>query len=329
MKKLFYICLMLSLICSTQSVKASNEQTIMDTSNSFLITNEPAMPILQNNAYQVNSISTLNQREQWIETVTTIQEEAYNQKVKNVSENNNYIIFEFETNDNITSSNNIFESDEEITFTEIQILNVYYLKPESSINQNLQNYNSGITTNSVVPSDPGGGSTTKIIEYYGWSDGYVTYGKKSGILKSIMSLAIGYVPTKSVLVSWALGEAMGAAYDSLANNASVTSEIKNKYYYRNKAGCVYMANQWVPIAFVGQRRSFAWEWATAPNSYGEPILYKNESHNSTNSKDGSGYDAIEYKAHYNDNTWIINKALETKNNGGYYDCFAVLTNLYN
>ena len=105
-----------------------------------------------------------------------------------------------------------------------------YLKPEATMSDD-----NVVSPSASVPSDPGEGTTKKIIEYYGWSSGYKAYDKEAGVYKSIYNLAISLVPTKSVLVSWVVGEAMGSAFDIITNNVFVTAQTLNKYYYRNNA----------------------------------------------------------------------------------------------
>lgn len=322
MKKLFCLLCSLLILVANQNVYANEQETTETNMESFLITDEPAMPSLDSNVYQINSnSSTINQRGEWIEEVTSIQEETYNQKVINVTEDSDYIIFEFETNEDNTI-NDFDENYNEITG--VQILRVSYLKPESTLSNN-----NTISPYASVPTDPESGSSTKIVEYYGWSSGYTTYDKEAGLYKSIYNLAISLVPTKSVLVSWVISEAMGSAFDIVTNNVYITAQTLNKYYYRNKAGCAYMNGAWLPIVLIGQRRAFGWEWATMNNSDGEPIVYKNAVTNANNSKNPTNYDgSIEYKSHYNDDEWILNKVTATKNSGGYSDVFASVSNAY-
>lgn len=210
-------------------------------------------------------------------------------------------------------------------YKNVQIDRILYLKPESTILSQ-----SEISPSSTIISDPGGtNGSTKIVEYYGWSNGYVRYSGKTGIFKSVINLWIAYVPTATKLGSWILGEALGSLYNSFEKNKTITAESYNKYYYKNKAGCVYSkaSKGWLPIAYVGERRSFGWAWGTYKNAYGEPIIKKAKTKNSNNSKNPTNYDSREKKAHYDDNSWIIKKAIETQNKGGYWDCFGLATTL--
>lgn len=280
-------------------------------------TTEPMMPMLENShgirTLSENDITQL--RKEWVEEVITVTEKAYNQSVSDVFETDEYYIFEYDENEKL--KNQIVEIDN-VEYENVQIDRILYLKPEKA------------DTKSIVPDDGIGGSSFKIIEYYGWSSGYQHVAKKSGKYSSIANLAMSYLPIKSALVSWVLGEAVGSLISSVSNSANVTAETLNKYYYRNKAGSIYQSSTkvWAPIAFVGERRTFGWCWGTIPGSNGEPLLKYGKETIANNSKDPTNYHCREKKAHYDDNTWIKNKAYETRNTGGYYDCFAIATTVY-
>ena len=309
--------MILSMLTQNTAINA-NEKTDTSDINELLTTIEPSMPVLNTREYQLNSASTLNQRSEWIDQVTLIQEEKYNQNVINVTENEDYIIFEFETNENVVSS----KDNESI---DIQIIQVSYLKPESNINNELVNENNKLSLLNESRST----YSTKIVEYYGWTNGYELYKTKSGIYSSIMNLFIQFVPTELQLVSWVVEEACGIISDEITANTYVEAQTQNKYYFRNKAGCVQFGTTWAPIAYVGQRRSFGWCWATKTNEHGEPILYKNEVKDANNSKNPTNYDGdIEYRPHYNDNTWILQKAIETCEESGYVDVYGMVRNVY-
>lgn len=284
-------------------------------------TNEPLMPSDEEMApFSLNNNKSA--REIWVDEVVRINEEAYGQSIANVEEDDNYYIFNFEPNPELEDKVVIIGGEE---YVNVQIDRILYVKPESSINRSFE-----MSPSAIIPDLGGSGGTTKIVEYYGWSNGYQKYQGKSGNFGSILNLLIGYVPTKSVLVSWILSEALGSIYNSLTSSTYVTAESYNKYYYRNKAGCVYSttAKGWLPIAHVGERRSFGWSWGTYKNSSGEPILKKGTVKNANNSKNPTNQDSREKKPHYDDNTWIMNKAKETQNTGGYWDCFGIVTTLY-
>ena len=285
------------------------------------VTNEPTMP-LRDEILLYSTGETVSKRDEWIKEVIEINESAYNQTITDVEENDDYYIFNFEPNPDLEDKIIMADGEEYIN---VQIDRILYVKPESAIN------NSDISPNSSVIPDVGGtAGSTKIVEYYGWSNGYKKYDEKSGLLGSIFDLLIGFVPTESVTVSWLLSLVFGSFVDTLTSNQFVKAESYNKYYYRNKAGCVYNTTLqgWLPIAHVGERRSFGWAWGTYKNSYGEPILKKASIKNANNSKNPTNYDSREKKNHYDDYSWIINKAKETQNTGGYWDCFAIVTTLY-
>lgn len=323
MKKLFSIFVTLLIILTAISVSPVFADESNDSADDPIIvaTNEPLMPFIQeitpfslNNKYSVGY-----SREVWVEEVIKINEEAYNQIIVSVEENDNYYIFNFKSNPELENKVVVIDGEE---YVNVQVDRIIYTKPEYSLK-----ISSGISLNALI-RDTGSGGTTKIVEYYGWSSGYQKYQSKSGKFGSILNLLIGYVPTKSVIVSWVLSEALGSVYKTLTSGTYVTAETYNKYYYRNKVGCVYnsIINQWLPVAHVGERRSFGWSWGTYINAYGEPIIKKGTVKNANNSKNPTNYDSREKKAHYDDNTWIINKAIETQYTGGYWDCFGIATN---
>lgn len=293
-KLLFCLTIIVNCLCFT-----INAETKKDKTDIVKITYEPEMPTKDNK---------LTRRSDWIKKVKEINESTYNQKIINIIEDDNYIIFEFEMN--IESKNEIVYYDG-VGYTSIQIDRVLYLKPESIIFK--------ISSKSV---------STKIVEYYGWNSDYSVYKTKSGQFGSIINLLIGYVPTQSVLVSWVLSEAVGSLYNSIVSTASVKAQTLNKYYYRNRCGCVYnsIVQGWLPVAQVGERRSFGWCYGWIPDEYGQPRLNIGPETLANNPTNPTNYHGREKKAHYDDDSWIINKAIETQNTGGYVDIYGICTN---
>ena len=307
-KKLFVV--LMALLCLVMPISADEISNSENSYDTFVkSTNEPMMPLERNNL----TLSSLNfdARKIWVDQVTKINEETYNQKIESIEENENYYIFSFAENKELVNKTVTINGE---NYVNVQIDKILYLKPESRL---MDSYNSSI--NRVAAG------STKIVEYYAWSDGYLKYKDRSGILKSIADLAIGYVPTKSKLVSWVLGQAFGYLYDTFKDSTYVKAETYNKYYFRNKVGCVYHnVSGWVPTAQVGERRSFGWSWGSYKNKDGEPmILEKGPVKNANYSKNPTNYDSREKKPHYDDNAWIMNKAKEAQSTGGYWDCFGI------
>jgi len=242
----------------------------------------------------------------WLSQVISYNETLYNQKVYKTVETGSTINLIFEDDVIVTDYTELDEKN--MAYSDIKILSVEYLKPEIAKD---------------ILSEPMS-LPNKIITYYGWSNGYVTLGTKTGpTYLSIANLALTYTPISSKLVSWVVSEAVSEIFTSFDRNRPVTAETKNKYYYQNKAGAVYVSNQWLPVAYVGSRRSFAWSWASVYNYYGEPIVDQNGPKNGNNSTNPTNYDSIETKPHFYDNLWIVNKALETYQTGGYWDAFGL------
>lgn len=296
MKKLItLLCCVTTIICFfCTTISAEQERDY----NVVKITHEPEMPKKEDENYK---------RSDWIEKVKEINESTYDQKISNVLEDEDYIIFEFEMNEESKYKKVVIDN---IEYVNVQIDKIMYLKPESRL----------YVTSSKSTS-------TKIVEYYGWSSGYSLYKKKSGQFGSIINLLIGYIPTQSVFVSWVLSEAVGDLYDSIVDSASVEAKTFNKYYYRNRCGCVYnsIASAWLPIAQVGERRTFGLCFGSVPNEYGEPIPVYGPETNANNSTNPTNYHGREKKSHYDDTSWIINKAIETQSTGGYADIYGICT----
>lgn len=307
-----------SVTVSAQESPETNGQLSID-----LETNELPIPTIEERnmryiqiPYLLNSEESLNSlREQWIEQTIRINEEHFEQKSNTWYETEDYYIIEFEPKQIITENKELDR--ESLETTEVSVMSIEYLKPESSLNKHSDKLAlQGVAAQSTLP--------TKIISYYAWSNGYYTVGSKSGnTFASIANLALAYTPIKSKLVSWIVGEAVGSLFNSFDQSKPVQAEAHNKYFYLNKAGSVYKANTWLPVAHVGSRRAFAWSWATVRTSQGEPIVRQNGPKNGNGLLPPTNYDSIEYKTNFNSNTWIINKALETHNIGGYWDCYAI------
>lgn len=315
MKKI--LCLLLSVAClfaiKVNPVMAEEDELSISDDAMNLITYESPMPIIDDqlraNELSLNETYKVSAREQWIEETKAINESVYNQEVDYIFEDSEYIHFVFKAND-IEISNCELDPDN-MQYTDFQVEEVAYLKPESATATMSTNANS---------------YQTKIITYWGWSDGYTIVDSKEGIYKSIANLLITYCGPEQKAISWILGEVLGAGFDAIDVTKSARGESRNKYYYRNKYGAVYDLNQWIPVAAVGEKRAFAWGWGTAKKSSGEPIPIVKNGKQADNTTNPTNYDYREKKAHYDDNAWIMSKAIETYGYGGYWDCYAIVTN---
>lgn len=236
-----------------------------------------------------------------------ILENATKQKIDSVFEDQQYISFYFEKIE-VQSSDKILDNDS-IETTKPVIIAVHYQKPEALINGDLQITNSSYST--------------RIYEYYKWSNGYYKMGSKSGIFDSIANTLLTYSPIRSKTVSLILGEAISGFLSIVDKAMPVTAETYNKYYYKNRVGQVQSNNIWMSTAYVGSRRTFLKVWTTYYDSYGQP-LSKNYENDGKPSANPTNYNDIEKKSYYDNDSWIKNRAIQALSSGSgiYMDVYA-------
>ena len=310
MKKLtsLFLSLILVLPMSIPAFAAFPDERIQPCNGPYpsefvVTTNEAAMPLLSEAASRraaLPSHDTLSvpARALWASETSEVLERAYEQKVTGVSEDTNYIIFEYECDDS--------------KLEEGQLLLTKYLKPESNL---------AATTS----------ASTKLNYAWGWSSGYsykndsksALANSSGNIFLSVFSDTVTGLPVGTV-ISAALS-LMEASAD-YSRPISVTDWVK--FYYCNKIGYVKDTNfgYWLPYAQVGERRGFNKIESIVYDTYGQPhtIGYMEEtgipSENPRNSA------KVEKKSHYDDDAWIISKALSQYQNdaGTYSQIYAVV-----
>lgn len=288
MKKLLSVCLAIVLLANMTipafAVEAG-EDTFQQSSpvDDFLTTDEAAMPHLSNEETQTYSQTavTLNTpaRAAWAEATAATLEEAYSQEVRSVTETEDFVVFTFEEPDEVVSNVGY-------------ISKVEYTKPESL----------------AVTSD----YETKITYMYGWLDGYYSLEEKSGTwsaIKDTLLTVAGFVDQLTIYL-FAI-DVLGIASNFFTGPELVKAENTAQYYVLNKIGQVKneVTGLWQQWAYVGSRRSFyrtllEKEVSTNYwNTLGVEETIANNTNNPTNA------DKVEKKTNFDNDTWIINKAI--------------------
>lgn len=294
------VCIMLIGLFVPASAAEAKEETqpaLQVVNNRFDVpTYEKSIPVVsaenqsRSATGEFNTLS-ISSRAKWAEETADILEEAYAQEVVAISEDADYIIFEYNYDDT--------------KLEEGQLLLTKYLKPESNL--------AGRASIS-----------TKLNYAWGWSIGYsykndkktATMATSAGVVLTLFSDAIPNMPMGTV-ISTAISYLNATADYSKAIDA--TDWVK--FYYCNKIGYVKdpTYGYWLPYAYVGERRGFnkietiVYDIAGQPNT----IYIREEtgipSNNPTNSA------KVQVKTNYYNDSWIINKALtQYQNDDGVY-----------
>ena len=282
---------------------------------------EEPMPVLSR-TYSSTSKSYLS-REVWIEDTTEYLETFYGQSVSNVSEDENYITFYFSSNNSSDKAERYLNkpalelSKESVPNINGEILKVEYLKPESSL------------ASSTL--------STKIVYMWGWSDGLIRVDSSpdAGVaFNSASSIALAYFGKQlGTLRSIVLTCFQLTASDFISlygETRLVRGETYENCYYQNKIACAYVNGNWLPGCEIGSRRLFHGSLAGYKTNAGQWIMDKwtqpqvgRPENNPTN------YNDIQKKNHFDDNQWMMNRAIEyytTVDAEKYIDIFA---NVYN
>lgn len=294
--KSFLVLMILIGNFSIININANSKSPIEIDSVSFMNTSEDPMPLVISGTSKF-SIAKNNSRQSWVEEVTEILEVATNQTIERIVETENYISLYFEVVEMESSKKTLDPSNLDLTKPIITV--VHYLKPESKLLES--------STTSTTSS-----YQTRIYEYYKWSNGYYKIGSKSGVFNTISNVLIAYSPIVSKTVQAILGEVASYFINAVDKSKTVTAETYNKYYYHNKVGQVYNNKIWMSTAYVGSRRTFIKVWSTYFDKAGQPksINYENNGYPSSNP---TNYNSIEKKSYYDNNTWIMNRAIQALN----------------
>lgn len=299
-------CMVLSLAIPAFAYSENAYNSTDDTLQKYEIpTEEDAMPLVLGDALlsQSTRSNTLSipARANWARKTASILEEAYEQKVVNIAEDNDFIVFYYIC--------------DETKLEEGQLLLTKYLKPESKVVR-------------------GASINTKMNYAWGWSRGYsYKNDRKSALFSAASGVALSVFADN--LLTMNLGTIFSAAIAGISATVDYSRPITAtdwvKFYYCNKIGCVQDTTYgyWLPYAYVGERRGFNKIETIIYDKAGQPhtVSYMEEdgkpSSNPTNSR------RVQKKSHYDDDAWIIRTALsQYKNDDGVYsDIFEVVGNI--
>lgn len=336
--KMRFLALLLSVLLMLTSHSVSAQGVTPTDEYGFMATNEPAMPTALSavGGAQTQNVgnSLAAQREIWLDQIVEYNENHYDQAVSTIVEDNEKYTLFFEPkqiDDNqFTTYDYALTGIEEIDASKWGVSRIEYLKPEAI---SLSMGSTNIRPNSTIVVN---GTTYdyKFTYYYAWSNGYYKIQSKniaSYLAAAAANLTLSYTPDGlSKLATWIIGQAVGDMFSAFDQSLPVTAETHCKYYYENKVCSVKPTgtSYWYPTCQIGRRLSFGWSWSTVRlKATGEPTLYIEQ-----NPKDGNGtpptnYDSQAKKSNFDNNTWMINKAIETMTTGGYANVFAICTNL--
>jgi len=286
---------------------ATDNVVLNETSPIYMPTYESAMPILQDSALLQNTIiatSTLSipARAAWAVETEALLESAYGQTVINVSEDTDYIVFEYDY--------------DESKLEDGQLLLTKYLKPESAL----------AATASV---------NTKLNYAWGWSEGYhYKNDQKTALYEAAANNVFGYLLNifDEASESIPLISIFSTAISMMEANAEYSRAMKAtdwvKFYYCNKIGCVQdtVFGYWLPYAYVGERRGFNKIETIIYDDAGQPHTVAITEETGIPSNNPTNSPKIQKKNHYDDDNWIINKAVlqYTNDDGVYSDIYEVV-----
>lgn len=303
MKKLFSIVTTIIMIL-TLAVPASAVEFIQETDTAIqslekLSTTEDDVPAIIATKGSVEDTLVYEPRSTWVEETSVILEDAYSQEIKSVNEDQDYIIFEFAPPEHIARNVSYIDR-------------VEYVKPESQL-----------STSSY---------SRKITYMYGWGDGYYPIQQESGTwdtVKNILISAAGF-NNKITIAQFILSFAPLYKPEDLGPGDPIDATCTAQYYYQNKVGQIKNpeTGTWEEQVYVGSQRTFYRTIVEREDEYGrwETIGF----HEASDEEIGdpanpSGYDKIEFKAHFQDNSWILDQAetIFAAHLMPYIDVFAV------
>lgn len=283
------MCIFLSLVtCWTLCVPIfASEPVLTDsTANPMLLTTEDDMPkiptarAITSSATSDSSFSTLETaaRSTWASNTKEVLEDAYAQKVTDITEDADFITFTFDAPTEISPDTGYID-------------HVEYLKPESEL-----------ATSTY---------SKKITYMYGWADGYYSLEKKEGTWSAIKDLFLtvaGCAGETMSIATFALS-ILGIAADFFSPTDPIRAENTAQYYLMNKIGQIKDPNTgiWCMYVYVGSRRSFYRTLLQKKGSYDHYVTVGFEETIPDSESNPSNYDDIEYKAHYLDNSWILDE----------------------
>ena len=285
MKKILSLILVVTMLFAVSipayAVDANYEEEINERDN-MLFTSESEMPRLspfeiQSTGY-LPSTMHVQSRISWINETKVILENAYSQEVKSINETTDFIVFSFKPP--IHTIENVGYIDR-----------VEYVKPESALASTYD---------------------TKLTYMYGWLGGYYSLETQSGEWGTVKDLLISVagLSNKLTVYSFAIS-VLGIAANYFSGPEIVNAQNTAQYYVLNKIGQVRdpSTGLWGQYAYVGSRRAFYRTILEEEGSYGHyTTLGFKETVPNSESNPTNG-DKIELKSHFNDDNWIINKAV--------------------
>lgn len=250
--------------------------------NSKWTTTEVEMPKLETNDYkQATSHNTIltPERAAWVEHTTRALSDAYSQDVSKIEETSDLIIFEFEQ----PFDTNIYEE---------HVLKVEYVKPEARSTTNYE---------------------TKFVYLWGWSSDYLYLDSAEGTCSTLKDISITVTGLSKRLSGYVFAYSIiGSMVDLLNGPDTVELESFSKCYFLNKL--VYVKSNthglWVPYAQAGIRKDFTVRNFISIDRYGQPNIEDTYEKNGTPSSNPQNYDNMLVSNHYNNNDWLIDKAIE-------------------
>ena len=309
MKK--FLTILIAVVTMTVNLGSSIFADDVEEASSFFMTSEPTMPELTSTSKIGDSYS----RSQWVEDVIEYNEQYYSQEVVNWYETENSYVFEFGPRDISTVMSNASVSDD----IYLGIHMIEYIKPESDLT---------MTVNSTTYVD-------KFTYYYGFSGSYTSIDSKYRTTYQVFkTLTINIASTVSKTAGTLMEIVTGVAEATFDLARPASLKTYNQYMYYNKVCSVKPSNgtTWFPTCQIGKRYAFTKEIHSVYHSNG----YLDEDTTYTYEWDGysvpprSGqYAEVLTKSHYDDGRWMIQKAIETINTGGYVDVYGLATNVDN
>lgn len=295
MKRIISMFLSVSLclgLCIPISASATNTSSSFYADN--LLTTEDEMPqIITTRSASQSTLQTYS-RDNWAQETKQILEEAYSQNVYSITENKDYIIFTFDTPEQIVNDTGYID-------------HVEYLKPESSLSS---------------------AYSKKLTYMYGWGDGYYSLEKKTGKWSAIKDLMLSVAGLSSEISVYTFAiSVLGIAANSFAAETPMQAQNTTQYYFLNKIGQVKDPNTgiWGPYAYVGSRRFFYRTLLEKKGSYDHYETLGVKETKPNNERNPSNYDKIEVKLNFDNDSWILSKAEKVYTDGTrvYMDVFGM------
>lgn len=271
------------------------------------ITSETAMPQIAQPYSLSKETITSPSRAQWVEDTAKYLENVYDQPFSHTEESEDFITFYFDTQESAETnqlsisaedlSDKEVYDDQEIPYYDDQVYMVQYVKPESAL---------ASTTYS-----------TKFVYYWGWAEKYqlldsspsagTIFNISSSVL--LMALAGAVTPLQSVILT-AFQMTTSEFISAYGSYVSVLGKTYANYYFMNKYAYVLVNGTWLPGCVVGSRRGFNYCSGGYITSGGQTVWTEITGKVGYPDNNPTNYDTLDKKPHYDDNTWLINKAIE-------------------